>query len=80
MMVGFFRDTLLVNLLSFEGKEESTFNFHEKRATQTLSSSVNITTLGTESIRVFSVFFFFLAFTSVRRRTDCSTAVNLPNC
>lgn len=58
-MVRFFRNTWFVNLLSFEGKQESTVSFHEKRAAQTRSSSVNITTLGTERIRVLSVWVVF---------------------
>lgn len=46
-------------MVSFEGKQESTVSFHEKRDAQTLSSSVNIATLGTESIRVLCVWAFF---------------------
>lgn len=75
----FFRNTLLVHLLSVEGNQECTVSFHEQRAAQTLSPSVNIITSGTE-VSDFSVFaFFFPELASVSRRTDCSSAVKLAN-
>lgn len=74
---------ILCLLMCFQWKKIRNLlsGFHEQRAAQTLSPSVNVITSGTEGsdFSVFAFFFVFPELTSVRRRTDCSPAVKLAN-
>lgn len=67
----FFRNALLVNVLSVEGNQEFTVRFHEQRAAQTLSPSVKIRNW---RIRLLCVSFFLLFSQSLPLSAEEQTA------